>query len=194
MNNSPTEIVIGSALCPPTIWHHAIVKALLKIQNIEKIRVVPSGPRYDKVYTLSNDIRRRLIDAFVAEFEDSRVVADFTFFESETQTTTLGMDQYYRDLIWQSPYQVFGADVVKTMETWPNSPVDKKYLLEEMPKIFLIRQGVEMNLEWRWNYQLMDAVIPNASSTLVREQGRIDLLTEKVRDVYLWLNLDKNFR
>lgn len=96
MNTSPTEIVIGSALCPPTIGHHAIVNALLKIENIETIRVVPSGPRYDKVYALSNEIRRQLIEVFVAEFKDSRVVADFTFFESETQTTTLGMDEYYR--------------------------------------------------------------------------------------------------
>lgn len=146
MNTTPREIILGSALCPPTIGHHAIVNALRKIENIDKIRIVPSGPRADKVYAIQSDIRKRLIEIFVAEFEDPRVIADFTFFESTTPTTTLGMDQHYQEQIGSSPIQVFGADVVKTMETWPNSPEDREYLLKQMPKIFLSRAGVELDL------------------------------------------------
>jgi nicotinic acid mononucleotide adenylyltransferase len=139
MDSTPNEIILGSAFCPPTIGHQAIIKALLQIPGIHTVRLVPSGPRYDKVYAFQNDVRRRLIEIFAEEFDDPRVMADFTFFDSQEQTTTLGMDQYYREKNGQSPIQVFGADVVKTMETWPNSPEDREYLLKEMPKIFLSR-------------------------------------------------------
>ncbi|MBX9809960.1 hypothetical protein K2X92_06225 [Candidatus Gracilibacteria bacterium] len=192
MNNTPTEIVFGSALCPPTIAHKAIVNALQKIEKIQKIRVVPSGPRYDKVYSIRNDVRRKLIEIFVEEFDDPRVVVDFTFFDSNTQTTSLGIDKYYREQTGKSPFQVFGADVITSMEKWPNSPEDREYLLESMPKIFLRRSGVELNLEGRGNYQLLDTVIPKASSTAVREQERLDLLTIKVRVAYQRLVLDQN--
>jgi nicotinic acid mononucleotide adenylyltransferase len=192
MNNLPNEIILGSAFCPPTIGHHAIVRALQKIENIDRIRLVPSGPRIDKVYAFQNDVRRKLIEIFVAEFADDRIVADFTFFDSQEQTTTLGMDQYYREKNGQSPIQVFGADVVKTMETWPNSPEDRRYLLEEMPKIFLSRSGVSLDLEGRGNYQLLETAIPEASSTAVREKGRLDLLTDRVRAEYQRLVLDQN--
>ncbi len=147
MNNTPNEIIFGSALCPPTIAHKVIVNALQGIENIDRIRVVPSGLRYDKVYAFQNAVRRKLIEIFVSEFDDPRVVADFTFFDSTSPTTTLGMDTYYREQTGTSPFQVFGADVITAMEKWPNSPEDRDYLLNRMPKIFLGRSGVELNLE-----------------------------------------------
>ena len=67
MNISPNKIILGSAFCPPTIGHHAIVNALRTIENIDTIRLVPSGPRIDKVYALHNDIRRKLIEVFVSK-------------------------------------------------------------------------------------------------------------------------------
>ena len=96
MSKLPNEIILGSAFCPPTIGHHAIVNALREIPNIETIRLVPSGPRYDKVYAIQSDVRRILIEVFAEEFNDPRVVADFTFFDNQEQTTTLGMDQYFK--------------------------------------------------------------------------------------------------
>ena len=191
MNTTPNEIVLGSAFCPPTIGHKAIVDALRSIEGIDRIRLVPSGPRIDKVYAFQKDVRRKLIEIFAWEFEDPRVVADFTFFDSPEQTTTLGMDQYYREQNGVSPIQVFGADVVKMMETWPNLPEDRDYLLNRMPKIFLSRVGVELDLSGRWNYQLLDVAIPQASSTAVREEGRLDLLTDQVRAAYQSLVLDQ---
>jgi nicotinic acid mononucleotide adenylyltransferase len=191
MDSTPNEIILGSAFCPPTIGHQAIIKALLQIPGIHTVRLVPSGPRYDKVYAFQNDVRRRLIEIFAEEFDDPRVMADFTFFDSQEQTTTLGMDQYYREKNGQSPIQVFGADVVKTMETWPNSPEDREYLLKEMPKIFLSRSWVDLDLEWRGNYQLLQATIPEASSTAVREKGRLDLLTDRVCVEYQRLVLNQ---
>ena len=190
MNKKPREIVFGSALCPPTIGHHVIVQELMRMPDIARIRIVPSGPRPDKVYAIQDSIRRQLIEVFAAEFDDPRVIADFAFFDSDRETTTLGMDRYYRELIGTSPYQVFGADVVASMENWPNSPEDRRYLLEQLPKIFLTRHGIELDLTGRGNYQLLDTEIPEASSTAVREHGRIDLLTEKVRSAYQALVLN----
>ena len=149
MDTTKKEIILGSAFCPPTIGHHAIIQALRQIPDIDMIRLVPSGIRGDKSYTLSNDIRRKLVEVFASEFDDPRVVADFTFLDSTQPTTTLGMDRYYRAQRGISPVQVFGADVVTAMASWPNTPEDSEYLLQRMPKIFLKRHGVELRTEGR---------------------------------------------
>jgi hypothetical protein len=49
------------------------------------------------------------------------------------------MDRHYREQFGESPIQVFGADVLTSMEKWPNSDTDRDYLLREMPKVFLSR-------------------------------------------------------
>ena len=192
MNNNTTKTVVyGGAFTPPTIGHHEIVRALLGHLDIDRLLIVPSGPRIDKAYALEKETRRQIIQIFADEFGDKRVVVDFTFLDGESDTTTLGMDRHYREKLGTSPIQVFGADVTSSMERWPNSPDDSDYLLQRLPKVFLSRAWVEMSLEWKWNYEIINAVIPEASSTAVREQGRVDLLTDQVRAAYKELVLDR---
>ena len=81
--------------------------ALLKVEGITQVIVAPSGPRIDKVYALEVSIRRRLIEVFIEEFDDTRVVGDFTFLDGKEETTTLGMDANYKNRLGASPYQVF---------------------------------------------------------------------------------------
>ena len=138
-NNTPKTVVYGGAFTPPTIGHHQIVRALLDHLDIDHLLIVPSGPRNDKAYALEKETRRQIIQIFADEFGDNRVHADFTFLDGESDTTTLGMDRHYRDRFGESPIQVFGADVLTSMEKWPNSPADRAYLLREMPKVFLSR-------------------------------------------------------
>lgn len=73
------------------------------------------------------------------------------------------------------------------MPTWDYDENQKNRLLLRLPKIFLSRKGIEMRLEGLGNYEVYDLDVPSASSTLVREQGRVDLLSEKVRAEYLRL-------
>lgn len=191
MDSSPNIVVYGWAFAPPTIWHHAVVRAILENMDVEKFLIVPSGPRADKSYTIEKETRRKIIEVFASEFDDPRVMVDFTFLESCTNTTTLAMDRYYQKLFGQSPFQVFGADVANCMADWPNTLKNREYILRKMPKIFLTRHDIDLDLEWKSSYRLIDADIPNASSTAVREDGRLDLLTEGVRTVYQDLVLDK---
>ena len=73
------------------------------------------------------------------------------------------------------------------MPTWDYDENQKNRLLLRLPKIFLSRNGVEMKLDGLGSYEVYDLNVPSASSTLVREQGRVDLLSEKVRAEYLRL-------
>lgn len=181
---SKNIVVYGGAFTPPTIGHHAIVQALLTKIQPDKLLIVPSGPRIDKEYAFQKDVRRRLVEVFAQEFGDSRVETDFTFLEWSDETTTLGIDRYYRNQFGFSPTQVFGADVTTSMPLWPNTDDDRRYLLGDLPKIFLTRKWVLLDLEGKGNYALLDADIPEASSTAVRERWRVDLLTTKVREAY----------
>jgi nicotinic acid mononucleotide adenylyltransferase len=190
-NNTPKIVVYGGAFTPPTIGHHEIVRALLTHLDIDHLLIVPSGPRIDKAYALEKETRRQIIQVFADEFGDDRVEADFTFLDGESDTTTLGMDRHYREQFGESPIQVFGADVTHSMERWPNSPANREYLLRELPKVFLSRAWVDMSLEWKDNYSIINTIIPEVSSTAVREQGRVELLTDRVRETYQRLVLDR---
>lgn len=138
-NNIPKTVVYGGAFTPPTIGHHEIVRALLTHLDIDRLLIVPSGPRIDKAYALEKETRRQIIQVFADEFGDDRVEADFTFLDGESDTTTLRMDRHYREQFGESPIQVFGADVLTSMEKWPNSDNDRAYLLKQLPKVFLSR-------------------------------------------------------
>ena len=114
---------------------------------MDRVIITPSGPRGDKEYAFQKDIRRRLIEIFASEFDDDRVEVDFTFLDSSSETTTLGMDHHYQDRFGESPFQVFGADVSRAMASWPHAREQKEYLLMRLPKIFLSRPGSDLDLE-----------------------------------------------
>lgn len=184
----PHKIVsYGGAFTPPTIGHKAIIDGLLERGIAKKVLIIPSGPRVDKVYAYSDSIRRRLLEVFASEFPSGSVELDTTWMDGKWETTTLGMDDVLTERYGYSIPQVFWADVIESMPTWDYDENQKNRLLLRLPKIFLSRNGVEMKLDGLGSYEVYDLDVPSASSTLVREQGRVDLLSEKVRAEYLML-------
>lgn len=86
------------------------------------------------------------------------------------QTTTLGMDRYYYEKYGYHIPQVFGADVLESMPHWDSNPESRVRLLRILPKIILVRKGVDMILDNFDNFSLHNLDVPEASSTAVREE------------------------
>lgn len=80
----PHKIVsYGGAFTPPTIGHKAIIDGLLERGISEKVLIIPSGPRIDKVYAYSDSIRRRLLEVFASEFPSGSVELDTTWMDGK---------------------------------------------------------------------------------------------------------------
>jgi nicotinic acid mononucleotide adenylyltransferase len=183
MNTHPF-VIYGGAFSPPTIGHKAVVDGLIREGIAERVILVPSGARWDKAYAYSDSVRKEFLRAFLYDIESGSAELDTTFMDHGGQTTTLGMDRYYYEKYGYHIPQVFGADVLESMPHWDSDPENKNTLLRILPKIILVRKGIDMILDGLDNYSLHDLDIPEASSTAVREKGRVDLLTQNVRTLY----------
>lgn len=165
-------IVYGGAFDPPQLAHQDLVEQLNRAYRPAKIILVPSGPRYDKVYKVSDEHRHNIIRIFADTLKDTmthvELCEDFML-GLIPETTTLGMDAFFQERLGQSPRQVFGMDVIPYMSTWdPSGRVERK-----IPKIFVSREGFDPDMHSLDNYLLFNPKFPKdiaaLSSTAVRE-------------------------
>ncbi len=71
--------ILGGAFDPPHVGHAAIVRALLYFRDPQKIVIMPSGKRNDKEYSTSDEDRLALLEIFVNEIGDPRLLIDDYF-------------------------------------------------------------------------------------------------------------------
>lgn len=71
--------IFGAAFDPPHVGHSAIVRTLLYYKNPKKIILIPSGKRNDKSYNVSDEQRLMMLEMFVSEIGDERVITDDYF-------------------------------------------------------------------------------------------------------------------
>lgn len=71
--------IFGGAFDPPHIGHTAIVKSLLAKKHPEKIVIIPSSERDDKKYSASDEHRLQMLEIFVSEIADDRLILDDYF-------------------------------------------------------------------------------------------------------------------
>jgi nicotinic acid mononucleotide adenylyltransferase len=71
--------ILGGAFDPPHAGHSAIVRSILHFLSPDQIIILPSGKRNDKEYSISDEHRLAMIDIFVTEIADSRVIRDDYF-------------------------------------------------------------------------------------------------------------------
>lgn len=131
-------IVYGGAFDPPQLAHQHLIEQLNRSFSPKKLILVPSGPRYDKTYKVSDEHRQNIIRIFVENLQE-RIphieLSDDFMLGRIPSTTTLGMDAYFRERLGYSPTQVFGTDVIPDMPKWdPTGHVERK-----LSKIFVGR-------------------------------------------------------
>lgn len=183
-------IIYGGAFDPPQLAHQSLIEQLSRSFNPEKIILVPSGPRYDKVYKVSDEHRRRILHIFTENLREQmgniELCEDFML-GLIPSTTTLGMDTFFQKKLGYSPTQVFGTDVIPDMSKWdPTGRVER-----ELSKIFVTRHGFDPDIRRLDNYVLFSPVFPRniaaLSSTMVRENIKNRIYTGLIPELAYYI-------
>lgn len=128
--------IFWAAFDPPHVGHSAIVRALLHFRNPEKIVLIPSGKRNDKIYNVSDDHRLAMLDIFVREIDDDRVVIDDYFVKNwEWEMITKDVDLYAREKYGEDVIHIFGTDTIESMSEWDS----EWYAAKVIRKLFVPR-------------------------------------------------------
>lgn len=143
--------IFGAAFDPPHAGHNAIIRAFLHYRKPEKIILIPSGKRNDKDYNVSNTHRKAMVDIFVSEIHDTRVVVDYHFLDTFTdEMITRDVDIYAREKYGDEIIHVFGTDTIASMPEWDS----EQYAAKKIQKLFVPRgvhrQELIKVMEWEW--------------------------------------------
>ena len=159
--------LIWGAFDPPHSGHSAIVRSILHYLNPEQIVILPSGSRDDKKYNVSDDHRLAMLDIFVSEIGNPRVVVDDYFVTDwEGEMITRDVDEYARNIYGEDIIHIFWTDTIDSMSDWDS----EQYAAKVVKKLFIPRWCNEIFvLNGIENYEIFsDSHIPDISSTDIR--------------------------
>ncbi len=160
--------ILGGAYDPPHAGHSAIVRSILHHKNPQQIIIIPSGKRDDKSYTVSDEHRLNMLDIFVWEIADPRVIIDDYFLKSwNWEMITRDVDLYARSQYGDDICHIFGTDTIESMPSWDS----EQYAAKLTQKLFIPRKWSNENLDMTQveKYELfIQGNIPDISSTEIR--------------------------
>jgi nicotinic acid mononucleotide adenylyltransferase len=176
----PRIALYGWAFDPPQLAHETIAREAIKQLNLDKLYIVPSWPRSDKVYKASQEYRERIMEIFTENINSPKAELSKDFLDWKIKNTTLNTDKLFRQKLGFSPYQIFWSDVIDNM--WERDPAGEVAL--RLPKIIVKRPWFEVDTSKIDNFILLEpfknSEVADLSSTLIRENIK--------KRVFDWLN------
>jgi len=157
--------IFGGAFDPPHIWHMSIVKAILHYKSPKKVIIIPSSERNDKKYAAFDKDRLAMLEIFMSEISDNRVILDDFFIKNwKGEMITKDVDNYCQRVYGKDIVHVFGTDTAVWMPSWDT----EWYAANTIRKLFVPRWWIEIEV-WVSNFELfMESHIPEVSSTELR--------------------------
>lgn len=163
--------IFGGAFDPPHIGHASIIRAILHYKKPDKIVIIPSSQRDDKTYHVSDEHRLKMLELFVEELRDERVILDDFFVKNwHGEMITRDVDQYAREKYGPDLVHIFGVDTIESMPNWDA----ENYASQKIAKIFIPREDFEKNLDENFlqkikNFEIFsESHFPKISSTEIR--------------------------
>jgi predicted adenine nucleotide alpha hydrolase (AANH) superfamily ATPase/very-short-patch-repair endonuclease len=139
--------IFWAAFDPPHVGHSAIIRALLHYKNPKKIIIIPSGKRNDKSYHVNDEHRLAMLQIFVSEIGDERVIIDDYFVRNwEGEMITRDVDVYVREQYGEDIVHVFWTDTIATMPEWD----EEWYAAKRVKKLFVPRSSVVSESSPQW--------------------------------------------
>lgn len=179
----------------PTIWHRDLIRELSITWKVDRIIFSPDGERYDKKYWVSLDTRMRMLKSFYEALLSDWILVDFEayFAENNISTSTMDVEDYYKEKFSFQPWHIFWSDTVTSIPNWKWNK--EKYLEQVLKKIFVKRKWFEIpDFSWMQNYEFLDLWIREISSSTVKEMLRTkisvaEVLTPEIAEIVLRENL-----
>ena len=170
-----TIALFGGSFDPPHIGHEAIVKALLNLQEIDKVIVMPTFLNPFKSHShASPELRLRWIRDVFDGLQNVEV-SDYEVKQNKSVASIISVKHLAKE--YKKIYLVIGADNLASLHKWQNY----KELQEMVTIIVASRDGIEIPQEF-----LTLNIDEKISSTQLRRnklQNRIENITN---------SLDKN--
>ncbi|EKE27646.1 MAG: hypothetical protein ACD_3C00182G0007 [uncultured bacterium (gcode 4)] len=176
----PKIAIYWGAFDPPQLAHENIIKEAIIKLGLDKLYIVPSGPHPFKEYKTSTEIRKKIMEIFIDAINSDKVELCDVFLDGKIKNTTLETDRYFKRMLWFSPYQIFGSDLIDSMWIWdPSGEVAMR-----LPKIIVKRPWFEIDDSKIANYLTFDpfddSSVSGLSSTQVRENIK--------KNIFTWMN------
>ena len=160
--------ILGGAFDPPHAGHSAIVRSIFHYKNPDKIIIIPSGKRDDKNYSVSDQHRLAMLDIFVWDIADIRVIVDDYFLTKwDAEMISRDVNLYAREQYGEDICHIFGTDTIESMLSWDS----EQYAAKIIQKLFVPRKWFNENLDMTQveKYELFpETNIPAISSTEIR--------------------------
>jgi nicotinate (nicotinamide) nucleotide adenylyltransferase len=164
--------IFGWAFDPPHVGHAAIVKSLLAKKHPKKIVLIPSSERDDKKYSAADLYRLAMLDIFVWEIDDERVIIDDYFIRNwKGEMITKDVDLYAKEKYGEDIIHLFGTDTIESMPSWDN----EWYAAKKIEKLFAPRKSFEYSVKEIHSFGIENfeyfstSHIPDISSTDLRK-------------------------
>lgn len=162
--------VFGGAFDPPHAGHATIIRTILAFKKPDKIVIIPSSERDDKKYKTTDEHRLKMLELFVTDIGDKRVIIDDFFVKNwKGEMITKDVDEYARKTYGDEIIHIFGTDTIESMPLWDT----EKYAAEKIAKIFIPRVGFEENsenIQKIKNFEIFNEThFPEVSSTEIRK-------------------------
>lgn len=176
-----TIALYGGSFDPPHIGHEAVVKALLSLNEIDKVLLMPTflNP-FKKGSFAPADLRLKWLKKM---FSDSKRVEVSSYEVDQQQKVPTLQSVEYLLKCYKKIYLVIGADNLKTLKEWYKSEI----LLSKVSLIVANRDGIEVPD----GYLTLDTHIDVSSSNL-REKMDTEVLSTKVAESIINYYKDKN--
>lgn len=164
------------AFNPPTLAHKKVITGVIDTGIVQEVIFAPTWPRSDKSYGIENHTRERILEIFHKEITDEWYPVTFSDYflkdKNNGNTTTVGMDRYFRSLQEGTElYHIFWLDVIPQIPHWAEN---EDHIVENrLKKIFINRKWYPTPNPFTMQYStFVDFDIEWISSTLAREMIR----------------------
>jgi len=171
MDKTQTIALFGGSFDPPHIGHENIVKALLDLDYINKVVVMPTfiNPFKSNSHAPAN-LRLHWLKVIFEKFNDVEI-SDFEVNKKE-KTPTIKSVEYLLSKYFKI-YLVIGADNLESLHKWH----DYDKLMKRVSLIVATRDGINID---DFSYKLK--IIDDISSTELRKNIDISKLSQPCAD------------
>lgn len=167
-------VVFGGAFNPPTLAHLEIINYLVKLEDVNKVIIVPVGDMYEKLGLINATHRLKMLEIMTEEI-DKVDISTIEIDAPHTYKTIETMNELQKVYPREKLAFVIGADNLEQLDTWSNYET----LLENFNIFILNRNKIEIKsiidckfLKFENNFRhITDVDIAPISSTVFRSNS-----------------------
>jgi len=154
--------LFGGSFDPPHIGHQSIVQEALKIEDIERVIVIPTFLNPFKTHSFSTPQQRLEMSRAIFSTEERVEVSDFEIQQGQPTKTATTLRHFQH--CYEVRYLIIGADNLNNIHQWH----EFRWLNEQITWLIATRAGYQVDTSKLRAFQILDVNV-DISSTQLRQ-------------------------